>query len=359
MDSATSSNPRRSIGEVVVEVGLSILIGVFALVGNVMASLAVVRNPKLRSSTSIFIIALAISDILMALICIPVTIGILVAEDSIDDSSLCYIQGFAVLTLALMSVSTLGLTAVNRFFRVVKPGVYKRFFTKRNSLLLIGTVWLFIVIFYTSLLASAATHVRYEPSYAVCAVAHIPVQTALESFVVIVAFTMIVASYTQVFINIRRHQIAVASSLLGQGAESCLSYEEIKISKLLFVTVLAFSICWIPSLVIITADRMETETTPPRIRTLLCTYLNYISTAVNPIIYGVMNRSFRAEYKRILLCKKTNTVVPYIGSKSARTFRNTARVVMWTNAASPEGETEMEVDDPSAQSKGTLDSGAV
>ena len=319
----------RSIGGIIIEVSLCSLIGLLALFGNVLVSLAIIRSPKLRTSTSMFILALAIVDILTALICIPITCAILTSDEWINTSYLCHVQGFAILTLALMSIGTLALTAVNRFFRVVKAAVYKRFFTKRNSLLLIGSVWLAIIGFYTALLASHSRHVRYEPSYAVCAIAHSLIQTLVEFVFVIIALIVIVVCYTLVFVNIRKHQLSVATSLLsGRGRNSNLSVEEIKISKLLFMTVLGFAVCWVPSLVIITMDRAATHTTPPRARTLLCTYLNYLSTALNPVLYGIMNRSFRAEYKKILLCRKTQAALPQTTSKNIRTFRNTARAAM-------------------------------
>lgn len=337
-----SRDSYRSIGIIIIEVALCILIDVMALFGNVLVSLAVIRSPKLRTSTSMFILALAIADILMALICIPITCGILVSEEWINTSALCHIQGFAILTLALMSIATLALTALNRFFRVVKPAIYKRFFTKRNSLLLIGMVWFSIIAFYAGLLVSKATHVCYEPSYAVCAVAHILVQTLVEFVFVILALITIVVSYSLVFVRIRRHQLSMVSSLLGQSRDSNISVEEIKISNLLFMTVLGFAICWIPSLIIITMDRVAPDTTPPRSRTLLCTYLNYLSAALNPFIYGVMNRSFRAEYKRILLCRKTQIDVPQVGSKAIRTFRSTARAaVIWKTRIASDDKVEM------------------
>lgn len=339
---SVSRDSSRSIGIIIIEVALCILIDVLALFGNVLVSLAVIRSPKLRTSTSMFILALAIADILVALICLPITCGILVSEDWINTSALCSIQGFAIFTLALISIATLALTAINRFFRVVKPAIYKRFFTKRNSLLLIGTVWLSIIGFYAGLLASKATHVRYEPSYAVCAVAHILVQTLVEFIFVILAFITIVVSYSLVFARIRRHQLSIISSLLGQSRDSNISVDEIKISKLLFMTVLGFAICWLPSLIIITMDRVATDTTPPRTRTLLCTYLNYLSAVLNPFIYGVMNRSFRAEYKRILLCRKTQIEVPQAGNKGIRAFRNTARAaVIWKRRIAPDSKEEV------------------
>lgn len=202
------------------------------------------------------------------------------------------------------------------------------------------------------MLVSNSTHLGYEPSYAVCAIAHSVVQTSVEFVFVIIAFIVIVVCYTLVFMNIRRHQLSVVSSLLsGKSRNSNLSVEEIKISKLLFMTVLGFVICWVPSLVVITMDRVVSQTTPPRPRTLLCTYLNYFSAALNPFIYGVMNRSFRVEYKRILLCRKIQAVTPQNTEKYIRTLRNTARAaILWKRCVAPiSNEVEMSKETCSSQ----------
>ncbi|KAM7441999.1 hypothetical protein ABFA07_009030 [Porites harrisoni] len=90
-------------------------------------------------------------------------------------------------------------------------------------------------------------------------------------------------------------------------------------------------------------DRAATHTTPPRARTLLCTYLNYLSAALNPIIYGVMNRSFRAEYKKILLCRKTQVGTPQDSSKNARTLRNTAHAVVLLKRCATPDKNELEM----------------
>lgn len=337
-DSFTADDSYRSIGIVIVEVVVCSMIGLSALFGNVLVSLVVIRCPKLRTSTSMYILGLAIADILTAAVCAPITCVIMISEEWIQTGYLCQVQGFAIQTLALMSIGTLALTAANRFVRVVKPSIYKRVFSKRNSLLIIGILWLLIIAFYASLLASNSTHVRFERSYATCAIAHSTVQTSVEFAFVVIALIVIIVCYTLVFKNIRGHQLSVLLSFLGgdQARNSNLSIEEIKISKLLFVTILGFAICWVPSLVIITMDRVDSFSTPPRGRTLLCTYLNYLSAAINPFIYGVMNRSFRAEYKRILLYRKRRAVTPEKTQRNIRTLRSTARAAMlWKKCVAP------------------------
>jgi hypothetical protein len=46
----------------------------FAIVGNVMVVSVVVRNPSMHTVTNYFIVNLAIADIMVALICLPMTL---------------------------------------------------------------------------------------------------------------------------------------------------------------------------------------------------------------------------------------------------------------------------------------------
>ncbi|XP_068688270.1 allatostatin-A receptor-like [Montipora foliosa] len=335
-DKYTALNTDRSIGIIIVEVAVCSVIGVLGLFGNVLVSLVVARCPKLRTSTNVFIVGLAVCDIFTVSICAPISSAILISDGWISNSKfLCNLQGFVFQTLASISIATLTLTAINRFVRVVRPAVYKRLFTKRNSLLLICVVWFSVLGLYVSLLVTKSTHVRYEPNYASCLIAHALVQTLVEFAFFVLAFIVIIFCYTLVFKTIRRHQLSL--TFPGITGNLNVSLEEIKISKVLLTTFLGFGICWVPILIIMTTDRIaQSHTTPPRTRTLLCTYLNYLSAALNPFIYGIMNRSFRAEYHKILLCRKNSVVTPDISEKNIWTLRNAARAsIIWKRFVFP------------------------
>lgn len=344
---SSSAQETRSTTIIAIETFFCVLIDVLALGGNALVCLAVLRNARLRSPTSMFIIALSISDILMAILCIPVTAALFVSDDWIYGSFLCKLQGYAIHNLGMISVSTMALTAVNRFVRVIKPVLYKSTFTKRNSVCLLAAVWLAIVVFYLTVLLSGSTAVRYESGYSVCAIAHVMSLVVFESSLVGLSLLLIVFSYFQVFKTIRRHQASVAASLHNCPLNTPgLTGEEIKMSKVLFVTVLGFGSCWVPSVIIVTMDRtVDGPMNPSRSTTVLCTYLGYLSCAINPVIYGVMNRAFRAEYKSIILCKKT-AAQPAQPTK----FRQKVRLLMWTSAGKHRGagRADMQLDDISA-----------
>ena len=61
----------RSLTLVIMEGSLLVVLNIVSLIGNVLVCLSVYRNPRLRTSTNLYIIALAISDLLSAVFVMP------------------------------------------------------------------------------------------------------------------------------------------------------------------------------------------------------------------------------------------------------------------------------------------------
>ena len=71
--------PSRSVALTIVESGFMTALNIFSLGGNIMVCIAVYRNTRLRSTTNIYIIALAISDLLSAIFVMPFAAGVLIS----------------------------------------------------------------------------------------------------------------------------------------------------------------------------------------------------------------------------------------------------------------------------------------
>lgn len=69
----------RSEALTIVESGLMIALNILSLIGNIMVCIAVYRNTRLRTSTNIYIVALAISDLLSAIFIMPFAAGVLIS----------------------------------------------------------------------------------------------------------------------------------------------------------------------------------------------------------------------------------------------------------------------------------------
>ena len=69
----------RNVFLTVSEASFMILLNVLSLMGNVLVCISVYRNTRLRISTNLYIVTLAISDLLSAIFVMPLAAGVLIS----------------------------------------------------------------------------------------------------------------------------------------------------------------------------------------------------------------------------------------------------------------------------------------
>ena len=108
-------------------------------------------NRRLRTIPNMFVASLAVSDFSIgALTSVPLGIPTLVTSHWPFNDATCQFQGYIVMALVAASVHTLALMAVNRYFRIVKPSKYRRYFTKKKTMMIPpGVVVLFHLLSIT------------------------------------------------------------------------------------------------------------------------------------------------------------------------------------------------------------------
>ena len=129
----------------VLEASFMILLNVLPLLANVLVCISVYRNTRLRTSTNLYIVALAISDLLCAIFVMPLAAGVLQISGRWPfGGTVCQMHAFMAQFVIYISPVTMGLTAINRYVRICKSDQqYKRLFSHRKSLILIFSAWLF------------------------------------------------------------------------------------------------------------------------------------------------------------------------------------------------------------------------
>ena len=133
----------RSKTKVILESGLYVLIVLFLFVGNCLTLLVMMLNRRMRTIPNMFVASLAVSDLLIGVFSVaPLSIPTLVTSHWPFNDTTCQFQGYVVGMLAATSIHTLVLTAVNRYYRIVKPTKYRRYFTKKKTLIIIFVSWL-------------------------------------------------------------------------------------------------------------------------------------------------------------------------------------------------------------------------
>ena len=282
------------------ETVLFAVINVVALFGNVLTCYAVHRNRRLRTLPNMFVIALGLSDILMSTLCRPFSVATLFNGRWMFGESFCRFDGFGILTFAMVSMGTMGLIAVSRYYRVVKPAKYIVLFKKQRA-------WLYIVVVWCAALVGSVPPFffhnggfEFQPGKAMCFYTfdHIGYTVSTVCVYIATPLTIITICYAKVFRTVSRSNQVFSRENNFQQLRA--NVEEAKVTKTLAAVMGGFICCWLPVSIMDNIDAARGKHTLPRQVYLTYAFLVYLSSTINAFIYGVMNKQFRREYKAIL-----------------------------------------------------------
>ena len=317
----------RSLLLTIVEVSSLIILNVLSLTGNTLVCISVYKNTRLRTTTNLYIIALATSDLLSAVLVMPFGTGVLITSKWVFGEAVCQLHAFFSLFVIYVSPVTMGLTAVNRYVRICKSDQqYKKLFSARKSRALLAFVWTFVACYTVVPRMAGLQAYEFVPGYAQCSIAHLSESAGkmIHYGIVLTLFFLTplmatIVSYINVAKMIRQHNIDASCTIQRRERNAGISAHEIKVRKSLFAVVFAFMICWIPFWVIVILRRFRLVAKMPRNVELLCMFLLYFSNTINPFIYAGMNPVFKREFRKILFCQRRRKVDDVTGDGRTKT----------------------------------------
>ena len=277
------------------------IINMMAIFGNISVCYAVYRNQRLRSVSNMFVVALAVSDLLISVSCMPLSVATLVQSRWVFGTTVCQLQGFAIFTFAMSSLNTMGIIAISRYFCAVKPARYIVLFRKQRIVLYTAAVWCMALIGSVPPLIFQTGGYTFQPAKAMCMYpfqTNIAYTAFIECVFVAAPFTLITFCYAKVFYSVSRSNRVFTQENNPEQLRA--NVEEAKVTKTLALVMVSFALCWLPISIMDHIDAARGEPTLPRKMYLTYGFLAYLSSAVNPFIYGATNRRFRQEYKTIL-----------------------------------------------------------
>ena len=148
----------RSLPEVVIHTVLISQALVLSQLGNSLFCLALYRNIRRRTITNMYLLSLAMADVMMAIFVFP---SLLVASGLSRWSfsqSFCQFTGLLTTFWAEFSLCILAITAINRYFCVMKLQRYASLFTKKNPsywYFRFGLSYVFLTLYYISSFTSS------------------------------------------------------------------------------------------------------------------------------------------------------------------------------------------------------------
>ncbi|XP_020611833.1 dopamine receptor 2-like [Orbicella faveolata] len=260
------------------------IVMVLALLGNTLVCFAFYHSTNLRCVTNVFIVSLAITDILVASVSIPIWLVIQNSE-CINNWSTCdpiLMAFWKCLDILFSTASIMNLCAIScdRYIAITSPLRYSQIITKTRAIIALICLWL-----YSTFIATINLHGGI----------YYPTLVFVVSF--LLPLSVMIYSYSRIFLA-ALHQ----ARRIQPMRQAFYFKREIKAAKTLAIVMGAFIVCWTPFFVMNILVQFVTFYVPP-IVTLAIKLLHYGNSALNPVIYSSSNRDFRHKILRVLPCK--------------------------------------------------------
>lgn len=289
-------------------VAYSVII-VISLFGNILVCHVVIKNKRIQSATSFFIVNLAVADIMITLLNTPFTLVRFVSSTWVFGKLMCHVSRFVQYCSVHVSVLTLTAIALDRHQVIMHP-LKPRMSTVKGIICII-----FIWFMASGFSLPHAVCQKLERFYIGNSVRMVCLPSFpypadlfwkyldLATFVLLYVLPLIVISITYTM---------VAKKLWLRNAIGDITMEQYyahrrkkKMTlKMLMLVVVVFAVCWFPLncyLVLMSSKLISSNNA----MYFAFHWFAMSSTCYNPFIYCWLNESFRSELKALLwVCRR-------------------------------------------------------
>ncbi|XP_021488824.1 pyroglutamylated RF-amide peptide receptor [Meriones unguiculatus] len=290
------------------------LIFALALFGNSLVVYVVTRSKAMRTVTNIFICSLALSDLLIAFFCIPVTMLQNISDKWLGGAFICKMVPFVQSTAVVTEILTMTCIAVERHQGLVHPFKMKWQYTNRRAFTILGVVWLVAIIVGSPMWHVQRLEIKYDFLYEkehVCCLEEwaSPVhQKIYTTFILVILFLLplvvMLALYSKIGYELWIKKRVGDSSALQtiHGKEMSKIARKKKRAVVMMVTVVAlFAACWAPFHVVhmmVEYSNFEKEYDDVTIKMVFAVVqiIGFFNSICNPIVYAFMNENFKKNF---------------------------------------------------------------
>uniref|UniRef100_A0A3Q2PTQ9 Melatonin receptor 1Bb n=1 Tax=Fundulus heteroclitus TaxID=8078 RepID=A0A3Q2PTQ9_FUNHE len=259
-----------------------------------------VNMDMFRQTGNVFVVSLAFADLVVAFYPYPLVLYALFHDGWALGNTQCMVSGFLMGLSVIGSIFNITGIAVNRYCYICHSFSYSRLYSYRNTLLFVALIWALTVVaivpnFFVGSL-------RYDPRVYSCTFAQ-NVSSSYTVAVVVVHFLVPIAVVTFCYLRIWVLVIQVRRKVKTEDSPR-LRPSDLRNFITMFVVFVLFAICWAPLNLIGLAVAIDPTRVGPLIPEWLFVvsyFMAYFNSCLNAIIYGLLNRNFRNEYKPTLI----------------------------------------------------------
>jgi len=305
---------------------------ILSVSGNSLVVLTFIFNKHMRSVTNVFILSLAISDLMVTFTCLPVDMGSVFTTFWVFGDFACKMLPCITQFSVACSSLTLCCIAFDRYYAIVYPLKLKIWQTTKRAALLQIIVWVTSAatslpyVFFFETTDIAACREFGENTKEVCIATNDLklLKKVMNTWITLIVlffgpFIFMTLIYSKLCYQLWFQRPIGASR---RAFDARLKLKQ-KVIKMLIMVVVIFVICWSPLLLfnaIIEDHHIKTNQRTMTARAFLqC--LAITSTCWNPLVYAFMNEKFRSAFRSLVTCKKSQVhPMPMVRNTNLRTL---------------------------------------
>ena len=294
------------------------VVSLFGIVGNTFIIRAVVLQRQLRTLGNVFIVNLAIADLVVVSFIMPLGLAVSQAGPSVFFTypAFCKVQACVYLTMLGVSTTSLTLISLDRYFHVCRFSLYRKYATRNRMALVVVFCWVNTLVIsiqgFTGWTRYIYGHTIYLCTISTSTSPSYSMYIALLG--VVLPFVVMVISYSRIFMKIRQSSNKLNSHVGKQGnlprRENVTQNEKTsKLLKTLVITVIVYALFWLPVMLFLPLASVAVKV--PDWTYTFCDWAAISNASVNSIIYGVTNEQFRKGYRKLVrkLCRRDRPVI--------------------------------------------------
>ncbi|NXT78242.1 CNR2 protein, partial [Zapornia atra] len=278
---------------------LCILFGTLCVVENSLVLYLIFSSPRTRKKPSyIFISSLALADILASIIFVSSFVNFHVISETNFSKETFLLQLGGVNTSFSTSVSSLLLTALDRYISIVRPSEYKLLMTRKRAWVALGVVW----VMCTTIASLPLLGWNCCTLNSTCSELFPFVdENYLSSWVcvVLVLLGCIVYAYTHVLWRARQHVAYMKKHQVQVGRQNTRMRMDIMLAKTLVMVLTVLVLCWSPVLILMIYSTFVRLSDRLRKVFAFCSTLCLLNSMVNPVIYALRSKELYSSLRMV------------------------------------------------------------
>ena len=270
---------------------LNSISGILTAGGNLLVLMAIFRTPSLRVASNVFIGSLAAADLTIGLVMNPIYAAIVALNITDTTHPLNLAEQYLWIHTVITTTFNLAGMSVERYIAIIYPLHYPRVVTPRRTVAALVAIWCFSLLF-----VSARAFINQPHHIETLWIAHSVIAIAIPLCVIIVCYFRILKA-----IRVQRRRIHPQPSI-SSFQQSTNARSNAKAARTMAIVILLTVLFWTPNIVMTILNFFaQGECASIEIFKIwvCCASVAFISSAINPFVYSIRMRDFRAAIKRI------------------------------------------------------------